>query len=93
MSHTYTGDGEGLELFNSPYVNPSVCQDLSWWKEALPGNGATMVTYGGKEIFRDDILEFIGVIDAAGVAPSFTKKALGVHDWILYDSVSSYLSF
>lgn len=89
-NHKFTGDEECLELFNSPYVNPSVCQDLSWWKEALPGNGATMITYGGREIFRDDIVEFIGIVNEAGVAPSLLKKNLGVHDWILYDSVSSF---
>lgn len=35
------------ELLSSPYVNPSVvCEDLDWWKIALPGAGRTMVVWG-----------------------------------------------
>lgn len=37
---------EGVELFRSPYVNPVVQRDASWWKEAMPGDGKTVVTWG-----------------------------------------------
>jgi hypothetical protein len=59
----YVKDGEGLDLFNSPHVNPSVCEDLEWWREALPGAGRTCVTWGGKEIFRDEIVQFVDILD------------------------------
>lgn len=39
-------EGEGVALFDSPYVNPSVQKDLEWWKEACPPAGRTMVVWG-----------------------------------------------
>lgn len=43
----FTGEeGRGIDLLFSPYVNPSVNEDLSWWKEALPNNGRTMICWG-----------------------------------------------
>ncbi|KAM0750150.1 alpha/beta-hydrolase [Meredithblackwellia eburnea MCA 4105] len=77
--------GKGLELLKSPYVNPSVCTDLDWWKEALPGEGRTMVAWGGKEIFCDDIEEFMVTLRDAGIEPAPLKKELGCHDWMLFD--------
>lgn len=83
--HDVQNEGDGLELLNSPYVNPSVCRDSEWWKEALPGAGRTMITWGtpardgyllsrgltglvcptgGKEIFADDIADFVKVVTA-----------------------------
>lgn len=38
--------GKGVRLLSSPYVNPSRCEDLQWWKEAMPGGGKTMITWG-----------------------------------------------
>lgn len=40
--------GEGVELLASPHVNPhaSVVKDLGWYKEAMPGDGKTLVTWG-----------------------------------------------
>lgn len=75
----------GVELFSSPYVNPSVCEDVEWWKEACPGDGMTLVTWGGREILRDDIEEFVGTLTAAGVNPKTVKKELGIHDWLMFD--------
>lgn len=43
-------EGKGLDLLRSPYVNPSVCDDLEWWKEAMPGAGKTMVAWGKYQI-------------------------------------------
>ncbi|KAK4049149.1 hypothetical protein OIV83_004332 [Microbotryomycetes sp. JL201] len=79
-------EGEGLDLLWSPYVNPSANEDLSWWKEALPGNGRTLVSWGGKEVFADDIEHFIAESEKAGVSPQRLVKPLGAHDWVLYDS-------
>ncbi|TNY18561.1 Proteophosphoglycan ppg4 [Rhodotorula diobovata] len=76
---------EGVELFRSPYVNPVVQRDASWWKEAMPGDGKTVVTWGGKEIFADDDEEFFHRLEKAGVAPTKVFKKFGVHDWILHD--------
>jgi hypothetical protein len=39
-------DVENIKLFQDPYVNPFVCNDASWWKEACPGNGKTLVAWG-----------------------------------------------
>jgi hypothetical protein len=38
----------GLALLNSPYVNPGseIDKDLEWYREAFPGAGRTMVTWG-----------------------------------------------
>jgi hypothetical protein len=75
----------GLDLLSSPYDNPApaVVKDLTWYAEALPSEGRTLVAWGGfsyfspsflfavlifpflrrlaggKEIFADDIVEFI----------------------------------
>ncbi|GAA5850101.1 hypothetical protein JCM9279_004909 [Rhodotorula babjevae] len=76
---------EGIELFRSPYVNPVVQRDASWWKEAMPGGGKTVVTWGGKEIFADDDNEFFQRLEKAGVAPTKVFKKFGAHDWILHD--------
>ncbi|KAI5477188.1 NAD+ kinase [Pseudohyphozyma bogoriensis] len=80
------GNMSELELLtSSPYVNPSVVTDGSWWKEALPGEGKTLVAWGGKEIFCDDIEEHVAALEKAGVAPLKIKKALGAHDWFMFD--------
>ncbi|ORY70606.1 Alpha/Beta hydrolase protein [Leucosporidium creatinivorum] len=79
-------EGEGLALFDSPYCNPIVCKDESWWKEACPGEGRTMVTWGGNEIFSDDIEELVDILEKSGVAPTALYKPLGAHDWVLSDS-------
>lgn len=39
-------EGFGTKLLSSPYVNPSRCEDLEWWKSAMPGEGKTLVTWG-----------------------------------------------
>lgn len=62
LDPNYTSDGKGLALLSSPYANPSRCKDLEWWKEACP-QGRTMVTWGGKEMLRDDIIEFVDILD------------------------------
>ncbi|ORY70605.1 Alpha/Beta hydrolase protein [Leucosporidium creatinivorum] len=79
-------EGSGTKLMSSPYVNPSRCKDLEWWKSAMPGEGKTLVTWGGKEIFADDDEEMFGVLEKAGVAPSKLYKDLGAHDWVIFDS-------
>lgn len=72
----YVKEGTGLDLFNSPYVNPSVCEDLDWWKEACPGNGRTCVTWGGKEIFNDEIVEFVEILDRVSRLISYLSESL-----------------
>ncbi|BGP41526.1 hypothetical protein JCM10450v2_005574 [Rhodotorula kratochvilovae] len=76
---------EGIELFRSPYVNPVVQRDEEWWREAMPGEGRTVVAWGGKEIFADDDEEFFNRLEKAGVAPTKLLKQFGAHDWILHD--------
>ncbi|GAA5933093.1 hypothetical protein JCM3775_005311 [Rhodotorula graminis] len=78
-------DIEGIELFRSPYVNPAVQRDASWWKEAMPGGGRTMVTWGGVEILADDCEELYNQLEQAGVEPAKLYKELGIHDWVLHD--------
>lgn len=39
-----------------------MCADPTWWEEALP-KGRTMVTWGGKEIFADDVVELVEMLD------------------------------
>lgn len=39
-------DVENIKLFQDPYVNPFVCNDASWWREACPGEGKTLVAWG-----------------------------------------------
>ena len=47
LKATHAGnEGTGVDLLMSPYVNPSVCDDLDWWKEACPGGGRTMISWG-----------------------------------------------
>ncbi|GAA5826369.1 hypothetical protein JCM3770_000640 [Rhodotorula araucariae] len=76
---------EGIELFRSPYVNPVVQRDDKWWREAMPGDGRTVVAWGGKEIFADDDEELFNRLEKAGVAPTKLVKQFGAHDWILHD--------
>jgi acetyl esterase/lipase len=68
-------EGKGLDLLSSPYVNPSVCEDLEWWNEAFPGEGRTMVTWGGKEIFCDDIVELVGVLNKVSLRSSLPPSS------------------
>ncbi|GAA6028717.1 hypothetical protein JCM8097_007360 [Rhodosporidiobolus ruineniae] len=83
------GGKRGLGLLANPYVSPSteVVTDRSWYREALPGKGQTFVSWGGKEIFADDIEDFANVLDEAGVAPHKLVKPLGTHDWPLFDTM------
>ncbi|GAA5850008.1 hypothetical protein JCM9279_004881 [Rhodotorula babjevae] len=78
-------DIKNIELFRSPYVNPAVQRDASWWKEAMPGGGRTMVTWGGVEILADDCEELYNQLGNAGVEPAKLYKELGIHDWVLHD--------
>lgn len=48
--YTAYQEHSGLALLDSPYVNPSVNHNLEWWKEALPGDGRTMVLWGPSNI-------------------------------------------
>ncbi|KDE05363.1 hypothetical protein MVLG_04275 [Microbotryum lychnidis-dioicae p1A1 Lamole] len=77
---------KGLELLGSPYANPIVCEDLEWLKEAFPDDGRTLISWGGMEVFNDDIEEIFKRMEKAGVAPAKSFKPLGAHDWILFDS-------
>ncbi|KWU40982.1 alpha/beta-hydrolase, partial [Rhodotorula sp. JG-1b] len=78
-------DVENIKLFQDPYVNPFVCHDASWWKEACPGNGKTLVAWGGKEIFVDDDQALYDQLEKAGVAPVKVFHPLKLHDWLLHD--------
>ncbi|TNY17186.1 Alpha/Beta hydrolase protein [Rhodotorula diobovata] len=78
-------DIKGIELLRSPYVNPAVCQDKDWWKEAMPGGGRTMVTWGGIEVLADDCEALYDQLEEAGVEPAKLYKELGIHDWVLHD--------
>ncbi|BGP41532.1 hypothetical protein JCM10449v2_005522 [Rhodotorula kratochvilovae] len=80
-------DIKGIERFQSPYVNPATCRDKSWWKEAMPGGGRTMVNWGGIEILADDCQDLYNQLDKAGVEPAKLYKELGIHDWLLHDWV------
>jgi hypothetical protein len=42
----------GLKLLSSPYVNPtpSVVKDLSWYAQALLGDGRTLVNWGASPL-------------------------------------------
>ncbi|GAA5878230.1 hypothetical protein JCM8547_003162 [Rhodosporidiobolus lusitaniae] len=81
-------DGKGLEMLSSPYVNPTpaLVKDMEWYKEAFPGEGRTLVMWGSKEIFADDIAAFFTALKTAGVAPVDIVKPFAVHDWVLFDS-------
>ncbi|SCV74955.1 BQ2448_7984 [Microbotryum intermedium] len=79
-------EAKGLGLLGSPYANPIACEDLEWIKEAFPGEGRTLVSWGGMEVFNDDIEEIFKRMNKAGVEPAKLFKPLGAHDWILYDS-------
>ncbi|SCZ87806.1 BZ3500_MvSof-1268-A1-R1_Chr2-3g05274 [Microbotryum saponariae] len=79
-------EAKGLELLGSPYANPIVCEDLEWLKEAFPDDGRTLISWGGMEVFNDDIEEIFKRMEKAGVAPAKSFKPLGAHDWILFDS-------
>ncbi|GAA5855193.1 hypothetical protein JCM9279_007586 [Rhodotorula babjevae] len=89
VSAAQADEAVGLALLASPYVNPHVgtVKDLAWYKAALPGNGKTLVTWGGKEIFSDDIELWVDALKKAGVAPSELFKPLAVHDWPLFDAI------
>jgi acetyl esterase/lipase len=54
---------EHVELLKSPYVQPSVNKDSTWWKEALPEDGRTVVAWGGLEILSDDVESFFRQIE------------------------------
>lgn len=45
-SYIQQEETSGLALLDSPYVNPSVNEDVEWWNKALPGDGRTMVVWG-----------------------------------------------
>ncbi|GAA5888645.1 hypothetical protein JCM6882_009030 [Rhodosporidiobolus microsporus] len=76
---------EGVEGFRDPYANPSVQRDLGWWKEACPGEGKTVVCWGGKEILADDDEELFKTLEKAGVNPTKLYRPLAAHDWLLHD--------
>ncbi|GAA6009695.1 hypothetical protein JCM11491_001062 [Sporobolomyces phaffii] len=76
---------KGVELFNNPYVNPSLVQDDEWWKEACPPSGNTAVCWGGKEIFADDDEALYHTLGRAGVEPLRLVAEFRAHDWILHD--------
>ncbi|GAA5820975.1 hypothetical protein JCM3770_006155 [Rhodotorula araucariae] len=80
-------DIKGIERFKSPYVNPATCRDKTWWKEAMPGGGRTMVNWGGVEILADDCADLYNQLEKAGVEPAKLYKELGIHDWLLHDWV------
>ncbi|KDE05365.1 hypothetical protein MVLG_04277 [Microbotryum lychnidis-dioicae p1A1 Lamole] len=77
---------KGLELLASPYVQPIKCEDNSWLREAFPDEGRTMITWGGKEIFRDDIEVQFEQLQAAGVAAKKLVKPLAGHIWTTADA-------
>ncbi|GAB00048.1 uncharacterized protein L969DRAFT_20322 [Mixia osmundae IAM 14324] len=66
-----------------PYLNVSCAEDPAWWKEAMPERN--LITWGGREIFRDDIVEWTGKLDRADCDYETLVKPLGSHDWLLYD--------
>ncbi|KAL8293592.1 hypothetical protein RQP46_000293 [Phenoliferia psychrophenolica] len=47
VATTAANEGRGIDLLRSPYVNPSMCTDLQWLKEAYPGGGRTLFAWGG----------------------------------------------
>ncbi|GAA5981329.1 hypothetical protein JCM11641_005286 [Rhodosporidiobolus odoratus] len=76
---------EGVELFKSPYVNPVACKDPEWLKEAFPGDGKTLVSWGGAEILTDDCEAFYNDLQKAGVKPTKLFKEYGPHMWVILD--------
>jgi len=70
-------------MFANPYISPSQCDDPDWLKAAFPAR--TLVSWGDREILRDDIIQFVERAEKAGVPIERLRKPLGVHDWILYD--------
>ncbi|GAA5998523.1 uncharacterized protein JCM10292_002756 [Rhodotorula paludigena] len=75
----------GIKKFKSPYVNPAVCADKDWWKEAMPRGGKTLVSWGGKEILADDCQSLFNMLERSGVEPKKLVKSLGIHDWLFHD--------
>ncbi|GAA5866354.1 hypothetical protein JCM8547_000749 [Rhodosporidiobolus lusitaniae] len=79
---------EGIELLKSPYVNPgAVVKDSEWLKEAFPGDGKTVVAWGGLEVLADDVESFFRQLEKAGVKPKKLFKPYGVHNWVILESL------
>ncbi|KAI5479690.1 lipase esterase protein, partial [Pseudohyphozyma bogoriensis] len=76
---------DSCDLLKNPYASPGTVLDAEWLREAYPGNGRTMITWGEKEIIADDIEQHAAVLEAAGVAPQTLAKPLGLHNWFLVD--------
>lgn len=52
------------ERLANPYANVGGVKDRAWWGEAMPSrDGANMVVWGGREIFTDDISEFVRLLE------------------------------
>ncbi|GAA5902011.1 hypothetical protein JCM5296_007554 [Sporobolomyces johnsonii] len=82
-------EGRGIRMLSSPYVNPNpnVVKDWTWYTEAFPAPLKTMITWGGMEIFSDDVELLVKALKEAGVAPVELCKPLGSHDFILFDLI------
>lgn len=75
-------DIKGIELLRSPYVNPAVCQDKDWWKEAMPGGGRTMVTWGGIEVLADDCEALYDQLEEVSPSLSLSSPSLSKDWWL-----------
>ncbi|GAA6003763.1 hypothetical protein JCM10207_003587 [Rhodosporidiobolus poonsookiae] len=76
---------KGVEIFKSPYVSPALVDDSKWLAAAFPGEGKTLVAWGGVEVFADDIELFYRQLEKAGVEPVKQVKPYGVHIWPFFD--------
>lgn len=50
----YAGDKDT----DDPYVSPGQCEDIVWWKEAMPSKGMFFI-YGSEEVLADDVRGFV----------------------------------
>lgn len=57
----------------NPYANPGSVVDKTWWREAMPEQN--MMTWGGKEIFADDIGSFAVLLDDVRVSTFHFRKS------------------
>ncbi|BGP17764.1 hypothetical protein JCM10213_001735 [Rhodosporidiobolus nylandii] len=78
---------EGIERFQDPLVQPGLVKDCDWLSEAFPGEGKTLVAWGGVEILSDDIEAFHYQLEKAGIKPRKLYKPFGIHNFVFLDYV------
>lgn len=79
--HLYARQYAGSRVsLDDPLVSPGTCDDLEWWRRAMPSQGIS-IFYGSEEVFASEIKRLVRRLQQVGTKVYAREEQNSIHCW------------